>query len=130
MKKALIIAGLFGLVFSTGCKQTEEKEDSLSIEGNVKEVRFTPGNTEPQTLTITSSTEWHLSVSQTWVSVTPEAGEAGEATLTVALYFYAKEEGKFDVAFAIAVILLVFTLIVNALTALVTKAFKGGKGEN
>ncbi len=85
MKKALIIAGLFGLVFSTGCKQTEEKEDSLSIEGNVKEVRFTPGNTEPQTLTITSSTEWHLSVSQTWVSVTPEAGEAGEATLTVAL---------------------------------------------
>lgn len=85
MKKALIIAGLFGLVFSTGCKQTEEKEDSLSIEGNVKEVRFTPDNTEPQTLTITSSTEWHLSVSQTWVSVTPEAGEAGEATLTVAL---------------------------------------------
>lgn len=85
MKKALIIAGLFGLVFSTGCKQTEEKEDSLSIEGNVKEVRFTPGNTEPQTLSITSSTEWHLSVSQTWVSVTPEAGEAGEATLTVAL---------------------------------------------
>lgn len=85
MKKALIIAGLFGLVFSTGCKQTEVKEDSLSIEGNVKEVRFTPGNTEPQTLSITSSTEWHLSVSQTWVSVTPEAGEAGEATLTVAL---------------------------------------------
>lgn len=85
MKKALIIAGLFGLVFSTGCKQTEEKEDSLSIEGNVKEVRFTPGNTEPQTLSIMSSTEWHLSVSQTWVSVTPEAGEAGEATLTVAL---------------------------------------------
>ncbi len=59
-----------------------------------------------------------------------EGLESSGATLTVALYFYAKEEGKFDVAFAIAVILLVFTLIVNALTALVTKAFKGGKGEN
>ncbi len=35
------------------------------------------------------------------------------ATLTVALYVYATENGKFDVAFAIAVILLLLTLIVN-----------------
>ena len=35
------------------------------------------------------------------------------ATLTVALYFYAKEQGEFDVAFAIAAILMVLTLLIN-----------------
>ena len=35
------------------------------------------------------------------------------ATLTVALYIYASEQGKIDVAFAIAAILLVLTLIIN-----------------
>ena len=35
------------------------------------------------------------------------------ATLTVALYFYAKEDGRFDIAFAIAAILMLLTLIIN-----------------
>ena len=35
------------------------------------------------------------------------------ATLTVALYVYAKEEGEFDVAFAIAAILMVLALIIH-----------------
>lgn len=35
------------------------------------------------------------------------------ATLTVALYMYAKERGDFDTAFAIAVILLALTLVIN-----------------
>lgn len=35
------------------------------------------------------------------------------ATLTVALYVYAKEQGEFEVAFAIAAILMVLTLILN-----------------
>ncbi len=35
------------------------------------------------------------------------------ATLTVSLYVYAKEEGAFDVAFAIAAILLILTFIIN-----------------
>lgn len=35
------------------------------------------------------------------------------ATLTVALYFYAKENGQFDIAFAIAAILMLLTLAVN-----------------
>lgn len=35
------------------------------------------------------------------------------ATLTVALYVYAKERGEFEVAFAIAAILLIMTLIIN-----------------
>ena len=39
-------------------------------------------------------------------------GRSG-ATLTVALYFYAKESGEFDVAFAIAAILMVLTLLIN-----------------
>lgn len=39
-------------------------------------------------------------------------GSAG-ATLTVALYVYAKEQGEFGVAYAIAAILLIFTLIIN-----------------
>lgn len=43
-------------------------------------------------------------------SVLPE--KAG-STLTVALYVYAKERGEFDTAFAIAVILLMLTFIIN-----------------
>ncbi len=45
------------------------------------------------------------------------------ATLTVALYVYAKEEGKFDVAFAIAAILMILTLLINLLAYFVGKYF-------
>lgn len=51
------------------------------------------------------------------------------ATLTVALYMYAKEQGEFGAAFAIGAILLVFTLIINILAALVTKFLKGGESQ-
>ena len=50
-------------------------------------------------------------------------GSAG-ATLTVALYVYAKEQGKFGVAFAIAAILMVLTLIINLAADLVGRYFK------
>jgi phosphate transport system permease protein len=46
------------------------------------------------------------------------------ATLTVALYVYAKEQGEFEVAFAIAAILMILTLLVNLLAALVGRYFK------
>ena len=46
------------------------------------------------------------------------------ATLTVALYVYAKEQGEFDVAFAIASILMVLTLLINLAATLVGKYFK------
>ena len=46
------------------------------------------------------------------------------ATLTVALYFYAKEKGEFDVAFAIAAILMILTLLINLLATLVGVIFK------
>ena len=45
------------------------------------------------------------------------------ATLTVALYVYAKEEGEFGVAFAIASILMILTLIINLSATLVGKYF-------
>lgn len=43
------------------------------------------------------------------------------ATLTVALYVYAKEQGEFGVAFAIAAILMVLTMMINLSTSLVQK---------
>ena len=46
------------------------------------------------------------------------------ATLTVALYVYAKERAEFDVAFAIAAILMVLTLIINLTAKLVGKKLK------
>ncbi len=45
------------------------------------------------------------------------------ATLTVALYVYAKEEGEFGVAFAIAAILMILTLIINLSATMVGKHF-------
>lgn len=47
------------------------------------------------------------------------------ATLTVALYVYAKEEGEFGVAFAIAAILMILTLLINLSAVLVKKHFAG-----
>ena len=49
------------------------------------------------------------------------------ATLTVALYVYAKEQGEFGVAFAIAAILMVLTLLINMAALLVGKYFKRRK---
>ena len=46
------------------------------------------------------------------------------ATLTVALYVYAKEQGEFGVAFAIAAILMMLTVIINFAAALVQKHFE------
>ena len=45
------------------------------------------------------------------------------ATLSVALYVYAKEDGEFGVAFAIAAILMILTLIINLVASLVGKYF-------
>jgi len=47
-------------------------------------------------------------------------GGAG-ATLTVALYVYAKEQGEFDVAFAVAALLMLLTLLINFTASLVGK---------
>lgn len=54
-------------------------------------------------------------------------GNAG-ATLTVALYVYAKEQGEFGVAFAIAAILMVLTLGINMLALVVGKYFRKRNG--
>ncbi|WP_195608242.1 phosphate ABC transporter permease PstA [Intestinimonas butyriciproducens] len=50
------------------------------------------------------------------------------ATLTVALYVYAKEQGEFEVAFAIAAILMILTLIINLFANFVGKKLKRRQG--
>ena len=46
------------------------------------------------------------------------------STLTVALYVYATEEGNFEVAFAIAAILMILTLLINVSATLISKYFE------
>ncbi len=60
-----------------------------------------------------------------WQAAKP--GKAG-STLTVALYMYAKERGEFEIAFAIAAILLVITAVINIAAKLAAKKLR--KGEN
>ena len=55
-------------------------------------------------------------------------GNAG-SSLTVALYMYAKERGEFEIAFAIAAILLVITFVINMSAKLTAKMLKK-KGTN
>lgn len=50
------------------------------------------------------------------------------STLTVALYMYAKERGEFDVAFAIAAILLGLTFFINLLAKFAAKKLKAKRG--
>ena len=45
------------------------------------------------------------------------------STLTVALYVYAKEQGEFGVAFAIAAILMVLTIVLNLITFFLERYF-------
>jgi phosphate transport system permease protein len=54
-------------------------------------------------------------------------GRAG-ATLTVALYVYAREQGEFQVAYAIAAILMLLTLAVNLLALACAKWLGRGDG--
>lgn len=54
-------------------------------------------------------------------------GKAG-STLTVALYMYAKERGEFNIAFAIAAILLILTCGINFLAKFTAKRLKRGRG--
>ena len=50
--------------------------------------------------------------------------EGSGATLSVALYVYAKEQGEFDVAFAIAAILMALALLINLVATLTGRYFK------
>ena len=50
-----------------------------------------------------------------------DALTAPGATLTVALYFYSKEDGEFGVAFAIAAILMILACLINLSATLVAK---------
>ena len=50
--------------------------------------------------------------------------EGSGATLSVALYVYAKEQGEFDVAFAIAAILTALALLINLAAMLTGRYFK------
>ena len=53
-----------------------------------------------------------------------KALKTSSATLTVALYIYASEQGKIDVAFGIAVVLIILTLIVNFAAGFAGKRLK------
>lgn len=52
------------------------------------------------------------------------------ATLTVALYVYAKEQGEFEVAFAIAAILMILTLTINLIADFARLVFQKGEKIN
>lgn len=56
-----------------------------------------------------------------------QKGNAG-STLTVALYIYAKERGQFEVAFAIATILLVLTFLINMSAKAAARKLKKKRG--
>ena len=60
------------------------------------------------------------SLAQTWLGLTQSSG----ATLTVALYVFAKERAHFDIAFAIGAILMIITLLINLCAKLVGKKLK------
>lgn len=53
-----------------------------------------------------------------------EGMQSSGSTLTVALYVYAKEQGEFEIAFAVAAILMIMTLLINLTAAIVSLHFK------
>ncbi len=61
------------------------------------------------------------------VSEALRPGSSG-STLTVALYMYAKERGQFDIAFAVAAILLILTFSINMLAKATAAKLKQKRG--
>lgn len=55
---------------------------------------------------------------------------SSSATLTVALYIYAAERGETDVAFAIAVILMIIAFLINLAANGAGRRLKNGRGAN
>lgn len=53
-----------------------------------------------------------------------EGLDSAGATLTVALYVYAKENGEFGIAFAIAAILMILTMLINLSATLAGRHFQ------
>ena len=53
-----------------------------------------------------------------------ETLQGAGATLSVALYVYAKEQGEFDVAFSIAAILMALALLIDLAASLTRRYFK------
>ena len=56
-----------------------------------------------------------------------EGLKSAGSTLTVALYMYAKVQGEFDGAFAIAAILMLLTILINTTATLVARYFRRNK---
>ena len=91
-----------------------QEEDNAPVVQEDPQAEETPAD-----IVIDSDTTWSEARTLTG-DLTVNSG----ATLTVALYVYAKEQGEFDVAFAIASILMVLTLLINLSATLVGRYFK------
>lgn len=57
-----------------------------------------------------------------------QALQSSSATLTVALYIYASERGAYDIAFAIAIVLMVLTLALNLIASRTAKKIQEKRG--
>lgn len=57
-----------------------------------------------------------------------QALQSSSATLTVALYIYASERGAYDIAFAIAIVLMVLTLALNLIASKTAKKIQEKRG--
>lgn len=57
-----------------------------------------------------------------------QALQSSSATLTVALYIYASERGAYDIAFAIAIVLMALTLALNLIASRTAKKIQEKRG--
>lgn len=81
-----------------------------SVDGMVTGCILTVGRIVGESAALLFTTGMSNALLAPWEAVLPN--RAG-TTLTVAMYKFAKERGQFDVAFAIAAILLILTLLIN-----------------
>lgn len=75
------------LALFVACNDDEGgKSDTITIDGDVKELVFPYGNPADQTITFTASTAWKVDMGgASWVVAVPVSGQAGEATVTIRL---------------------------------------------
>ena len=92
-----------------------------SVDGIVTGCILTVGRIVGESAALLFTTGMSNELLAPWEAVLPN--RAG-TTLTVAMYKFAKERGQFDVAFAIAAILLILTLLINLASQYAGKKLK------
>ena len=84
MKNSVWLLGLFLMSLLAACSDKEVVPNITLATSSQSTIAFTEENTDPVTVTFSSTKAWTAASAATWLSVSPKSGDAGDAiTITI-----------------------------------------------